>query len=578
MYRTGAKVRGFALPTVVIATVVMFMILVVAVGGVSSARVALDSQYYESQLRDAAESGVARASDCLGNSTMTLNVVVTPATNCDGSAVTPARSSFVLAQAAFRTSYEIKLVSSTAQSKQVQITGKLDTLRVSNGTTDKSFTMPLRQSAVMVLDPSGDRPSQRYWYFGQRVIMDFGVSGSAMPTFIYNNSSSSPSPLAYEGTTTVSDQNGNLVFWTNGLNIWDKSGAIMQNSTGLTGASSATQAVASFPMNTGRTKYGVVSNSGQGETGYGELYFSVVDTTLNGGKGAVTAVKNQQLGGTGLVGYSNEALNAMPKGDGSGYYVFTFNQTTKKITKFFINNNGSVSGPSYTSMSPAPLVCYTSATGFTGYGSINFSQDYTKMIVMSGAWRCDGTNGGGANDSGTAYLYDVDTSTGGLTLKASWTTSGWIGTAGGSHGGYTADFSPQEKYIYVGQIYPGNIIRYDITSGDSTTIKNSQWVIGWDTLDTDTTHIREGGAHIRQGPDGRMWIADRAVSYWPINYESAASTTPCKLSYISAPDSPINSKASIGFSIDAITLPAGSCSIWGLPQVATVFKPKVQMY
>ena len=576
MVRTGASRHGFALPTVVIATVVLFMILVSVVGAVSSARVALDTQYYQAELRDAAESGAARAADCLGNSTMTVNVIVTPATNCDGSAVT-GRSAYILNQPTFRTSYEIKLVTSTAQSKQVQINGKVDTLRVSTGAVDKSSTLPLRQNAVMVLDPAGDRPSQRWWYFGQRVIMDFGVSGNSMPTFTYNSASATTEPFANEGTTTVSDQNGNIVFWTNGLTIWDKSGNVMQNSTGLTGASSATQAVASFPMNTARTKYGVVSNSAQGETGFGELYFSTVDTTLNSGKGAVTT-KNVQMGGSTLNGYSSEALNAMPNGDGTGYYVFTYNPVNAKIARFFIKNDGTITGPSYTTMSPAPIICYAAANGFTGYGSINFSQDYTKMLVMQGAWRCDGTNGAGANDSGRVYLYDVNTSTGALTLDASWVSSGWIGSAGGNHGGYTADFSPKEKYVYVGQIYPGNIIRYDITSGDSTTIKNSEWVVGWDTLDTNTTHIRESGAHIKQGPDGRMWIADRATSYYQINTEGAASTTPCKMSYISAPDSPTNSKASIGFSIDAITLPAGSCSVWGLPQVATVFKPKVLMY
>jgi hypothetical protein len=460
------------------------------------------------------------------------------------------------------------LTDNSAQSKKVAITGKIDSLRKSDSSLLKSKSLPLSQSALMVLDPSGDRVSQRFWYFGTRVIMDFGVSGSSMPTFSYNSSSASPAPVASEGTTTVSDQNGNLVFWTNGLTIWDKTGAVMQNSTGLTGANSATQAVASFPMNTARTKYGVVSNSAQGETGYGELYLSIVDTTLNGGNGAVTATKNVKLG-TGTA-YSSEALNAMPKGDGTGYYVYTFNPLTAKLSYFFIKNDGTIQAFTPLTMSPAPLVCSVSAVPFAGYGSVNFSRDYTRMIVMQGSWSCNGSNGGGANDSGRAYLFDVNTATGALTLSASWITSGWIGTGGGSHGGYTADFSPEEKYVYVGQIYPGVAVRYNITSGDSTAIKNSEWVIGFDTLLTDPAQIRQSGAHIRQGPDGRMWIADWAYGSY--------SLTPCKMGYISAPDSPTNSVSSIGFSPDAITLPAGACTVWGLPQVATVFKPKIVLY
>lgn len=58
--------KGFALPTVIITSVVMFAILVVATGTVTSSRVALDSQYYENLAHDAAESGLAYAETCLG--------------------------------------------------------------------------------------------------------------------------------------------------------------------------------------------------------------------------------------------------------------------------------------------------------------------------------------------------------------------------------------------------------------------------------------------------------------------------------------------------------------------------------
>jgi hypothetical protein len=562
---------GFALPTVVIASVVMLMILVTTVGSVSSARVSLDAQFDEQRLRDAAESGAARAQDCIANSTMTLNATVTPATNCDGSVIS-GRSPYILNGSTFRTSYAISLTSSSPQSKKIAISGKFDALRTSTGVVVKSKTLPLSQNAIMVLDPSGDRPSQRYWYYGTRGILDFGASGSAMPTLRTNNASASPSPDAGEGSTTVSDQNGNVVFWSNGITIWDKTGGVMQNSTGLSGGSSSTQAVASFPLNTSRTKYGVVSNSGQGETGYGELYFTVVDMALNGGNGAVTAKKNVRLGGT---GYAGEGLNAMPNADGTGYYVYSYNPVLAKVTYFLIKNDETVAGPYTWTMSPAPPICYQGVGGFAGYGSFNFTQDYSKMIMLSGSWRCDGT-GVAPMDTGRAYLFSMNTATGAPTLDASWITGGW-GASGGTHGGYTADFSPQEKYVYVGQIYPGAIMRYNITSGDSTTIKNSEWIIGYDTTDTNATHQYQAGAHIRQGPDGRMWIANRNIK-WQIANEGLAASTPCKIGYISAPDSPTNSVAGIGFYPDSITMPAGSCSSWGLSQVATVFVPKIVLY
>ncbi len=566
---------GFALPTVVIASVVMLMILVTTVGAVSSARVALDAQYDEQRLRDAAESGAARAQDCIGNSTMVLNAVVTPATNCDGSAI-PGRAVYITGNSAgsiFRTSYEIMLTETSAQSKVVAITGKIDTLRKSNASVVKSKTLPLSQSSVRVIDPDGDRITQRYWYFGDGVIMDFGVDGSAMPTFSANPINFT---TGFEGTTTVTDKNGNFLFWSNGLKIWDKTGNVMVNASDLNGSPSATQAVASFPMNTAQTLYGVVSNSGQIETGFGELYFSIVDMNLNGGNGAVGSTKNVKLG-TG-VDYAGEGLGAMPNEDGTGYYVYTTNSVTGLMTYFLIKNTGAITGPFTMTFSPTTVKCVTGGTGMTGYSAFNFSKSYDKMLVMVGASGCNGSNGGGTNDNGRVYLYNTNTATGALTLQASWISSGWLGTGGGSHGGYTADFSPEEKYVYVGQIYPGMITRYDIQDPTSAAIKASEWPISFDTTATDPAHIREGGAHIRRGPDGRMWIADRAVSYYPIAYQGAAQSTPCKISYINAPDSPTESSVGIGLSLDAITLPAGACSIWGLPQMATVYKPKVILY
>jgi alpha-tubulin suppressor-like RCC1 family protein len=56
--------QAFALPTVVIATVVLMMVLVTSVGAVTSSRVALDTQYYQAISRDAAESGTNYARFC----------------------------------------------------------------------------------------------------------------------------------------------------------------------------------------------------------------------------------------------------------------------------------------------------------------------------------------------------------------------------------------------------------------------------------------------------------------------------------------------------------------------------------
>ncbi len=65
MISRGAARSGFALPTIVISTVILFMVLVAAMSSVTSTNLALDEQYYQQLAKDAAESGITQATECL---------------------------------------------------------------------------------------------------------------------------------------------------------------------------------------------------------------------------------------------------------------------------------------------------------------------------------------------------------------------------------------------------------------------------------------------------------------------------------------------------------------------------------
>lgn len=69
MFRRAAQ--GFALPTIVITSVVLFAVLVAVMSTVSSVRATLNTQLNEALARDAAESGVAYADYCYGQRTAT---------------------------------------------------------------------------------------------------------------------------------------------------------------------------------------------------------------------------------------------------------------------------------------------------------------------------------------------------------------------------------------------------------------------------------------------------------------------------------------------------------------------------
>lgn len=83
-----SAMRGFALPTILIASVVMLIVLVVSVSSTSTVRTALKAQYYEQLAQVAGEAGIAYAEACLnangGVPQWTDAAPLKPNTNCSG--------------------------------------------------------------------------------------------------------------------------------------------------------------------------------------------------------------------------------------------------------------------------------------------------------------------------------------------------------------------------------------------------------------------------------------------------------------------------------------------------------------
>lgn len=82
------KQKGFALPSILIASVVMLGVLFTALSAIAATRAALEDQYYNQIAREAAESGLAMAEACLKASAYvpqwTAAAPLRPNTNCSG--------------------------------------------------------------------------------------------------------------------------------------------------------------------------------------------------------------------------------------------------------------------------------------------------------------------------------------------------------------------------------------------------------------------------------------------------------------------------------------------------------------
>lgn len=142
--------NGFALPTVVITSVVLFAVLIAVLGVVSSSRVAVDTQFYESLAMDAAESGGAHADVCMKDNEL-ISPWSVPApgrplkleTDCSGATVT-GRGKYLIETPTYRTYYSVSPAQTSSTGVQTStVTGTVEVLRQSTGAVWKTRTKTL---------------------------------------------------------------------------------------------------------------------------------------------------------------------------------------------------------------------------------------------------------------------------------------------------------------------------------------------------------------------------------------------------------------------------------------------------
>jgi len=361
---------------------------------------------------------------------------------------------------------------------------------------------------------------------GDKIAIDFGTAGASYSitanTVTLNTNS--------EGTTVVTDNGGILQFWAGSNTVYNRNQQVMDNGAGLTGTNTSTQNVVAFAAPGVAGKYFVVTTTGAANATtptLGSLYYSVVDMTANSGLGAVTSTKNVLVPGS--AGLSSEVLTAVPTSDGLGHWVITTQYNSSNLVAIKFDANGPVGASVITTLS-RPIGNY--------YGTAYFNPRFDRFVVLS--------SDRVATNGSYAFLMEFNATTGAATELAAWqvpvagAADPNVGPAGNTRAAYAADFSPSGDYVYVSQIYPGRLWRYDVRVENSADIEASEEFVG---------ATGGGGGHIRRGPDGAMWVANLGNT---------------SLTRIPNPDAA--TVAATGFAMGNIALPAGVTSYWGLPQ------------
>jgi len=164
------------------------------------------------------------------------------------------------------------------------------------------------------------------WYFGYGAGLDFN-SGTAVAI-------SGGQINTLEGCASISDNNGDLLFYTDGMTVYNKTHTIMANGTGLLGLATSTQTAIIVKKPQSSTIYYIFTVDGMSGAG-GGLCYSEVDLTLNGGLGAVTSVKNIEL-----FANSAEKITAISHDNGTDIWIVAPQHTTNIYFSYLVTNNG----------------------------------------------------------------------------------------------------------------------------------------------------------------------------------------------------------------------------------------------
>ena len=292
------------------------------------------------------------------------------------------------------------------------------------------------------------------WRFGNAGAMDFNT---LPPNFVNDCVIATP-----EGSASVADRlTGSLLFYTDGVTVWDASNQVMPNGTGLLGGVtlSSTTAAVIVPKPGNSNLYYIItvdeftSNNG--------VRYSVVDMSLNGGLGDIVADQKNIF----LFQTSEERLEVVPASDGQSYWLLTHNNLNSSFYSFRINNAG---------IQNTPVVSSVGSANQINQGHIKINKQFNKIAM-------------GISDDSDIELFDFDNATGifsnPITLNFN-----LLSVA------YGIEFSPDGKLLYFSDGY--SIFQLDLTQTTPQAIQNSAYQVS----------ITQGGV-LQLGIDDKIYVA-----------------------------------------------------------------------
>ncbi|TYA53892.1 T9SS type B sorting domain-containing protein [Formosa maritima] len=253
------------------------------------------------------------------------------------------------------------------------------------------------------------------WYFGENAGIQFSNDGSIT---ILNDGQLN----TLEGCSSISDSNGNLLFYTDGITVYNRQHNILSNGFGLLGDPSSSQSAIVVPKPNNPDIYYIFTvGSNSSQTG---LKYSEVDMTLDGGLGAITQ-KNINL-----LNKCSEKVSAVLKDCTSqSIWVITLSNVNGSSTSFLNSFHAfevSTAGVNTTSV-------------VSSFNNLNISdlRGYLKLSPNGEKLACANVQSGGL------LLFDFDKQTGIVSNELRLNINSPYNEP------YGVEFSPNSNLLYV---------------------------------------------------------------------------------------------------------------------------------
>jgi hypothetical protein len=279
--------------------------------------------------------------------------------------------------------------------------------------------------------------------------------------------------LASEGAASVADPiTGELLFYTDGVTVWNANNNPMPNGTGLLGSSSgelsSTTAAVICEKPGSPSQYYLITVDEQFSNG--GVRYNVVDMTLNGGLGdIVSGQKNIPIFAT-----TSEKLCIVPNAQGNGFWLITHDLPGETFYAFSITASG---------INTTPVVSTLGGTHGNGAGFLKASPQFDRVAIANLFFQ-------------DAEVFDFDNSTGTLSNPIILNLPGF-GAAGGAYG---IEFSCSGNLLYVTD--GSNLFQYDLTLGNAAAIMAGAYTVLTNSFSC---------YGLQLGPDRKIYVSNGAL-------------------------------------------------------------------